>query len=325
MRTLVMAILGGVLGTLPLNAQNVDYSVVYVPEETNLHFKQITSASDYVCMPLVKRTKKSLNWLSNRIIDISVDGKKIAYLSYRNDKTNIFIKDLDNKGGSVQRTQRTAVLDFKYSPDGRNICFSETKGKTNQVFVTDAEKGYTCRQITNGNKDYTPVFSNDMQKIFFSRQETKDYSIWSYNIKENYLSSYSSGMNPCPVKGETAYLCVRFNNEGKGEIWKVNYDTGVEEYIISNPEKSFTTPIISPDGRWILFVGESKITTGDFTYLNTDLYVAKIDGTEVTQITYHAADDLSPVWSKDGKKIYFISQRGSKEGVANIWQIDFVY
>ncbi|EKC71397.1 hypothetical protein OBE_03414, partial [human gut metagenome] len=40
-------------------------------------------------------------------------------------------------------------------------------------------------------------------------------------------------------------------------------------------------------------------------------------------ITYHAADDLSPVWSKDGKYIYFVSQRGSGTQTANVWRIPF--
>lgn len=39
-------------------------------------------------------------------------------------------------------------------------------------------------------------------------------------------------------------------------------------------------------------------------YPNTDIFVCHIDGSNLTQITYHAADDLSPVWSKDGKYIY---------------------
>ena len=41
--------------------------------------------------------------------------------------------------------------------------------------------------------------------------------------------------------------------------------------------------------------------------------------------TYHAADDLSPVWSKDGRYIYFVSQRGNKEAKANIWRMTFNY
>ena len=61
-----------------------------------------------------------------------------------------------------------------------------------------------------------------------------------------------------------------------------------------------------------------------FVYPNTDLFVCRIDGTGFAQLTYHAADDLSPVWSKDGRFIYFISQRGSSDGTANIWKMNLI-
>jgi Tol biopolymer transport system component len=130
-------------------------------------------------------------------------------------------------------------------------------------------------------------------------------------------------MNPCPIKDETSLLCVRPNGNGRNEIWKVNYNSGVEECIVSNNNHSFSSPTISPDGKWILFVGSSKIDERTFRYYNTDIYVCRIDGTGLTQLTYHAADDVSPVWSKDGKFIYFISQRGSTTGTANIWRMSF--
>ena len=265
------------------------------------------------------------NWLSNHILDISVDGNNIAYLSYRNNTTNIFIKELSKQGSSIQRTNRTGVLDFSYSPDGKYLCFSETRGNTNQIFQTNANSGYVCRQITNGNQDYSPIYSSDMKLIFFARQEMKGISIWSYNIQNNFLSNYSNGMNPCPINKESAFLCTRISGTGKSEIWKINYKTGVEECIVSDPQHSFTTPTLSPDGQWILFVGDSKIDDNNFSYLNTDIFVCKVDGTRLSQITYHAADDLSPVWSKDGKYIYFISQRGDPTGTTNIWRMNFSY
>ena len=112
-------------------AQQVDYSVVSVPEETGIEFRQVTTANDYVCMPLVKRSNNTINWLSNRILGISADGERIAYLSYRNNTTNIFIKDLDKQGSSVQRTNRSNVLDFSFSPDGKYICFNECPQTSN--------------------------------------------------------------------------------------------------------------------------------------------------------------------------------------------------
>ena len=308
-----------------LHAQQVDYSVVAVPEESGNQFIQITSDADRVCLPIVNRKGNRIDWLSNRILDVSVDGQHLAYLSVRNNTTNIFIKDLSKQGSSIQRTNRTAVLDFAYSPDGKYICFSETRGNTNQIFRTDAKDGYVCRQIPSGNQDYSPVYSADMKQIFFARMEMKNVSIWSYNVDNNFLSTFTNGMNPYPLKQEPAYVCTRLNAAGKSEIWKINYETGTEECIISDPQRSFTSPVISPDGQWVLFVGSNTIVSGTFTYMNTDIFVARLDGTGMAQLTYHAADDLSPVWSRDGRYIYFVSQRGSANGTANVWRMNFNY
>ena len=304
----------------------MDYSVISVPEESGNQFVKITSDADCLCMPIVKRSDNDyLEWLSNRVLDVSVDGKQIAYLSSRNNMTNIFIKDLDDEGSSIQRTNRSAILDFSYSPDGKYICFSEMRGKTNQIFQTDARQGYVCRQITTGNKDYSPVYSSDMKQVFFARQEMESISIWSYDMQNNFLSTFTEGMNPCPLKSEQAFICIRINEAGRSELWKINYQTGSEECIVSDPQRSFTSPVISPDNQWILFVGNNKIVNKSFTYMNTDIFVARLDGTDMMQLTYHAADDLSPVWSKDGRYIYFISQRGSAIGAANVWRMNFNY
>lgn len=311
--------------TKTAHAQKVDYSVVSVPEESGTKFTQISLPTDMVCMPEVRRTANGVGWFSNRILDISKDGGQIAYLSYRNNTTNIFIKDLAKQGTSIQKTNRAAVMDFAYSPDGKNICFSEARGKTNQIFQTTADKGFICRQITSGNQDYSPIYSSDMSLIFFARQENNGTSLWSYHMQNNFLANYCPGMNPWPVKGEDAFICIRPNAAGNSEIWKVNYSTGVEECIVSQPGRDFTSPSISPDGKWLLFVGSSKIESGTIKYWNTDIFVSRLDGTEFTQLTYHAADDLSPVWSKDGRSIYFVSQRGSAEAKANIWHMTFEY
>lgn len=313
----------GLWTAMTVSAQ-VDYSVVSVNEEQGIDFRLVTSDNDYVAMPQVKRFGGNANWLSNRLLDISSDGTQLAYISARNNTTNIFIKDIGKMGSSVQRTNRQAVLDFSYSPDGKYICFSEGSGKLNQIYQTSATSGYVCRQITSGARDYSPVYSTDMKNIFFARQEANGISIWSYDMDNNALSNYTKGMNPYPVKEANTLLCTRMNNEGRGEIWRINYGTGIEECILADPIRSFTTPQLSPDGQWILLVGSSVLMNGTAKYTNTDIFVCRTDGTRLQQLTYHAADDLSPVWSKDGKYIYFISQRGSAQGTANVWQMPFV-
>lgn len=304
-------------------AQKVDYSVVQVPEEAGVEFLKITKGSDYVAMPAVKRGGRNLRWMANRVLGVSPDGSQLAYLSLRNNTTNIFLKDVDKQGSAVQRTNRTGVQDFSFSPDGKYIVFSEARGKTNQIFRTDAAKGYVCRQITNGDRDYAPVYSPDMKQIFFCRLEAKGSSVWSHDVANNFLASYAPGMSPCPVPCETAFIISRDGADGRGEIWKVDYTTGAEECIVASPDHNYASPSISPDGKWILFVGDTRIPVGNGEYANTDIYVSRIDGTELTQLTYHAADDLSPVWSTDGRYIYFISQRGDATGTPNVWRMTF--
>lgn len=306
-------------------AQKVDYSVVFVPEESGNNITRFSSSGDYVYLPVVKRKLSGIEWSSNRILGISPDGTQLAYISKRNNTTNIFLSDINKQGGSVQRTNRQGIQDFSYSPDGSLMCFSEIRGKECQIFQTDAKNGYVCRQITSGAKDYSPIYSSSMNQIFFSREEQKGFSVWSYNIANNFLATYSAGFNPSPIAKESAYYCTRISSTGKCEIWKVNYETGAEECLVSDPNRSFSSPCISPNGLWLLMVGGSLIESGKTKYWNTDIYACHIDGTNITQLTYHAADDLSPVWSSDGKHIYFVSQRGDAEGTPNIWRMDFNY
>lgn len=54
---------------------------------------------------------------------------------------------------------------------------------------------------------------------------------------------------------------------------------------------------ISPDGSQIAFTFKG------------DLYVVPVDGGEASALTYHQAHDFMPVWSNDGKKISFASDR----------------
>ena len=305
----------------PVFGQAVDYSVESVLSESELNLTKITSDNDQVAMPLVRRTRTGAQWTTNLVLGVSPDGSRLGFISARSKTSNLFIKSLDRQGPSVQRTNRAAVMDFSFSTDGKKILFSEKIGKNNRVFLTDATQGFVCRQITGDSQDFSPVFNSDMSKIFFCRQESQGFSLWSFDMNDNSLSTYCAGMNPCMDDIETA-ICVRVNAEGRGEIWRIDLSTGVEECLVSDPNRSFYSPSVSPDGSKIVFVGSNGLQNGSRLYWNTDIFVCRQDGTGVMQLTFHAADDVSPVWGPDGTQIYFISQRGSKDAVANVWRMD---
>ncbi len=312
-----------------------DYSVVFVPEEGGVKFEKITEDADNVANYegglVVKASsifgaKKTsvLDWWVIPQIALSPDGKRIGYINEKNKTTNVMIKSASKGGASVQRTFRTNVEGFTWSPDGSTICFTEVRGGHHGIYLVDANQGTVVRQISNGSdNDYGGVLSPDGNTIFFHRGEGRSsYSLWSYDRKTNLFSNYSRGMTACLIPGDkhTIY-CARFTDKNESEIWRINFETGVEEVILAQPGKSFTTPQLSPDGKWLLVTGSSKSEKEGID--NTDIFVVRTDGTQLTQLTYHPGNDLSPIWSHDGRSIFFLSQRGSVDKIYNVWRMDF--
>ena len=116
-----------------------------------------------------------------------------------------------------------------------------------------------------------------------------------------------------------------FFNDGKSFLY-IHYNTSHTNLMQYNMELGLSRRLavdaggsLSPDGKWIVCTSNT-IENGNE---NLDIYVLRTDGSRLTQLTYHKDNDLSPVWSPDGKSIYFLSQRGSEKGTYNIWKMNF--
>lgn len=313
-----------------------DWSTVLVPEEGGTSFERITADNDCVNARYVgkrrdwffsKNAKKDLtlmDWWINPQIAVSPNGDKIAYINDKNNTANIMVKNSSQGGASVQRTFRTNVMDFTWSPDGKDLCFTEQRGGHYGIYLVDSELGNVVHQISTGtDNDYGGCMSKNNRHIFFHRGEgLGSYSIWSYDRDKNLFSNYSRGMTPVPdPKNPDIFYCARFTDKKECEIWRINFRTGTEEIILSQPGRCFTTPQVSPDGEWVLVTG-SSISEKE-QVVNTDLFVVRTDGSQFTQLTYHPGNDLSGVWSPEGNFIYFLSQRGSADRIYNVWKMTF--
>lgn len=262
---------------------------------------------------------KGFFWSTGRRLAVSPSGEEIAYLSITNDNPNIMVKKAVAGGTSTQRTFRRAQ-NVWWDNDGK-LYFNDNTGNTSNIGSIDASKGSLVKQLTSNNNDWDPAVTSNGELLYFTRYDNSGPYIWSLNLKNGELTNCTRGFDP-NVYGDdpNTILCARNSLKGNTEIWMVNLKNGDETLILSDANKGFTDPTLSPDGKWILVVGNSlsNITNKQ----NTDIYAVRTDGTGLTQLTYHPETDCSPVWSPDGKYIFFISSRANKDRKFCIWRIN---
>ena len=306
------------------------------PEEMGLNLVKITEeSSSSVTFPEVKTgtkdkskqytadgfcKKAKISWGANADLAISPDGSKLAYITRMNDQDNVMVRRAASGGVATQRTFRD-VLDMSWGPDGK-LYFSDSNGESSYICSVNAEQGNMVNQLTNGTvNDKNPV-TLDGKIIFFTRTSKNGPYVWSLDRDNGTLTSCAPGFMPCPVPGDPeSFYCVRNSSTGRSEIWLVNFVKGQESLLLSDESHSFTHPTLSPDGKWIVVQGNAKSSKDK--KVNLDIYVVRTDGSNLTQLTYDSHNDMCPVFSKDGKSIFFISDRGNKKEKYNIWKMNF--
>jgi TolB protein len=75
---------------------------------------------------------------------------------------------------------------------------------------------------------------------------------------------------------------------------------GANQRRLTNEPAADTTPVWSPDGRFLLFVSERDG--------NANLYLIEVDSGATHQVTNDLANEISPAWSPDGRTIAFVVQ-----------------
>lgn len=310
-----------------LSQKNINYLQLSVPEEGGLSFVQFTQNEDNVIGPAIRTSELTgmLRWYAAPFIAISPDGKKLAYVGLSNSTNNLYMKNIEGGRATVQRTFSHDVMDMGFSPDGKKIAFTNRKSPANNdIHMMNSLEGMAVQQITTSPKNEVgPSFAPNGNEIYFTRSESSGRNfIWSFNIETSLMTQYTRGFTPKITPDGEDMVITRTNNENqRGEIWMINLKSGMETLVLSDPVRGFSSPDISPDGQTIVCVGTTP--EADPRPQNLDVFTVNVDGTSLTQRTYHPGHDVSPQWAPDGQSIFFISQRGNETGKFNVWQMKF--
>jgi Tol biopolymer transport system component len=310
------------------------------PEEGGVNFTQLTKESDIVQGPDYRLTTESIQngseiirtevlmWNTATFLSISPDGRNFTFLGNNNNSNNLYIRSTEGGASAVQRTFRSYVFDFAYSPDGKFLTFSDRVGvgtsENYNIYQIEVAKGNAVRQIAATDaSELNPVYSNDAKALFYSRSSGSGYSLWSIDLESGLQTQYSEGFNPCfvPAKSSKELFVTRSaKNSQRTEIWKIDLEMGSETQVITDNRRSFSSPKVSPNGKYLLVSGATPKSNA--RPMNLDLYLFRTDGSGETQLTFHPGTDASAVWAPSGKEIYFISTRGSATNKYNVWRLN---
>lgn len=81
--------------------------------------------------------------------------------------------------------------------------------------------------------------------------------------------------------------------------------------------ESVSNPAISPDGKQIVFTRRWVDQVRD--RYNSNLWIVDVDGSRVRELTAGSFSDSAPVWSPDGKRIAFLSDRDDTTQLHVLW------
>jgi TolB protein len=104
------------------------------------------------------------------------------------------------------------------------------------------------------------------------------------------------------------------NPSGRAHIFTINLAGGAIRQLTSGANHHDESPRWSPDGTRIAF---KSSRSGNY-----DIYVMNADGTNVTRVTDHPANDHDPVWLPDGQSLVISSERDSRADLYRVWLAD---
>ncbi len=207
------------------------------------------------------------------------------------------------------------------SPDNKEIAFVSG----GDIWTVPASGGTAQILVSHRATEGRPVYSPDGEKLAFISNRTGNRDIYVLDFATNRLSRItyndtSDYIDGWSRDGEWLYFYASYQEiSGMNDIYRVRATGGTPMAVSNDRYTNEFHAKPSPDGRSLLFSargfsqgqwwrkGSSHIDESEM-WLKT--------GSNYRQITKRGAKQQWGMWSPDGRKIYYVSNRG---GTQNIW------
>ena len=224
----------------------------------------------------------------------SPDGKKIAFVSNRDGKNNLYFLNLG--GGEAERLTdlKTGINDFKWSTKGNQIAFTSSDFETEQeignkksandwYFMNENFKQGRLHLLELNKKD-----KNGMPQITTLSKENRHINSFSWSPDDQWIAyahAASAGV-------EDNTLC---------DISMIKISSGEVKVIAKTPVGE-NQPVFSPDGKFIAYYNlDEKGIWGGKT--SVKIFALEDGSIQTLADTPNGPAELIG-WSSDGKTVY---------------------
>ena len=207
-------------------------------------------------------------------------------------------------GQQLQRLTLSPGYDAEatISPDGKTIVWTSVKDGDLDLYTMNLD-GTNVRRLTDDiGYDGGAFFSPDSKRLVYRAAHPTD---------------------PSEVAKYKELLAQRLIEPGQLELFVMNADGSGKKQVTTTGASNFS-PYFHPDGKRIIFSSNIE-TRGEGGRPSFHLYLVRDDGTELERLTTEGHFNSFPMFSPDGKRLVWVSDRHAKEpGEFNVFLADWV-
>ena len=231
-----------------------------------------------IAFAAISASAENVLWL--RYPSISPDGKTVAF-SYKGD---LYL--IGSDGGEARQLTSNPAYDYSpvWSPDGKTIAFASDRYGNFDIYAVSIDGGVPVRITTHSAKDTPWTFTPDGKNIIFSSR-----------IQDPASSAL-------------------FPKSSMTELYSVSVNGGRPVQLLGTPAEEVS--FIGNDGSFLYQDckgGENIWRKHHTSSITRDIW--KYDGKNHVKLTSFEGEDRSPRVSKDGKTVYYLSERGGSFNV----------
>jgi Tol biopolymer transport system component/DNA-binding winged helix-turn-helix (wHTH) protein len=248
-------------------------------------------------------------------IALSPDGETIAFcraltLGYE----EIYTVELSGK--NLRRLtpvdKPTGITSFMWTPDGRYIVFGSDRTGAVRPWRVPPEGGAIEPETVYPN---VGALTSDGQRLAYVEHSGLPPETWKAELAApggkvlsmTKLVVSSGGNDATQLSPDGREIVFRSERVGREDIWKSNADGSDPQKLTSFDKGWPGTPRWSPDGTWIVF--DSRV--GEHSHIT----MVDSEGRNQRDVVAGDHENVVPSWSRDGRFIYFVSNRTGK------WQV----